>query len=71
MWCLFLAVAVNATNIPKNMASRLPITSAGQLAAAAQNKTTYQMRLAKTNGTISSTVGPPPERGTSSDERYA
>lgn len=70
VWCLLLAVAINA-NVTKNTASRLPRTSAGQLAAAAQNKTAYQLRVAKANGTISSTVGPPPIRGTNTDERYA
>ncbi|CAH1990084.1 unnamed protein product [Acanthoscelides obtectus] len=54
----------------KGGGSRLPRTSAGQLAAAAaaQNKTVHELRNAK-NATLTSTVGPPPGRRSSSRER--
>ncbi|XP_022909321.1 angiopoietin-2 [Onthophagus taurus] len=50
---------------------RLPRTSAGQLAAAAaaQNKTSSQLRNAGHNKTTTSTIGPPPGRGASSRSR--
>lgn len=47
---------------------KLPRTSAGQLAAAAaaQNKTSQQLR----GKTLVTTIGPPPGRGASSRVRY-
>lgn len=75
-WCLLLVIAAGS-DASKGVPSRLPRTSAGQLAAAAaaQNKTVYQLRnLNGKNGTVSagtntSTVGPPPGRGSSSRAR--
>lgn len=70
LWCLLLLVVVGA-NTTKTVPSRLPRTSAGQLAAAAaaQNKTIYQLRNTKNNGTLTATIGPPPGRGASSRAR--
>lgn len=71
-WCLLLAVVlVVSTNGTKSVSSRLPRTSAGQLAAAAaaQNKTIYQLRNNKNNGTLTATIGPPPGRGAGSRAR--
>lgn len=67
LWCLLLVVVVGA-NSTKNVPSRLPRTSAGQLAAAAaaQNKTIHQIRNGKNN---TSTIGPPPGRGASNRAR--
>lgn len=71
LWYLLLVVVVVSANGTKSMSSRLPRTSAGQLAAAAaaQNKTIYQLRNSKSNGTLAATVGPPPGRGASSRAR--
>lgn len=70
-WCLLLVVVVVGTQGNKSVSSRLPRTSAGQLAAAAaaQNKTIYQLRNSKNNGTLTATVGPPPGRGATSRAR--
>lgn len=72
LWCLLLVVVIGA-NSTKNVPSRLPRTSAGQLAAAAaaQNKTIYQLRNSKSNGTLTATIGPPPGRGASNRARWA
>lgn len=53
------------------VSSRLPRTSAGQLAAAAaaKNKTSAELRNSSTKTTISSTIGPPPGRGSTSRAR--
>lgn len=68
-WCLLLVVVVGAKGT-KNVPSRLPRTSAGQLAAAAaaQNKTIHQIRNGK-NHTLVTTIGPPPGRGASKISR--
>lgn len=69
-WCLLLVFAVSVfTDVTTGVSPRLPRTSAGQLAAAAaaQNKTTSQLR---NNRTLHTTIGPPPGRGSSSRVRY-
>ncbi|KAH0808262.1 hypothetical protein GEV33_014529 [Tenebrio molitor] len=60
-WCLLLVGVAACAGVT----SRLPRTSAGQLAAAAaaQNKTAAQLRG---NRTFQATIGPPPGRGASS-----
>ncbi|XP_072393200.1 uncharacterized protein [Diabrotica undecimpunctata] len=71
-WCLLLVLVVGVSGSKNNQSpSRLPRTSAGQLAAAAaaQNKTVNQLRGLK-NGTVAgTTVGPPPGRGSTSRTR--
>ncbi|KAK4877596.1 hypothetical protein RN001_010102 [Aquatica leii] len=75
-WYLLVAVVVNFGNQGVNGVSpRLPRTSAGQLAAAAaaQNKTASQLRNGNVKiTTTTSTIGPPPGRGSSlkSREQY-
>ncbi|KAF5278111.1 hypothetical protein FQR65_LT03627 [Abscondita terminalis] len=75
-WCLLVAVVLCAVNRGVNgVSSRLPRTSAVQLAAAAaaQNKTSAQLRKpSTTTTTTTSTIGPPPGRGASlkSREQY-
>ncbi|XP_018569894.1 angiopoietin-2-like isoform X2 [Anoplophora glabripennis] len=68
-WCLLLVVATGVAGA-LGVSSRLPRTSAGQLAAAAaaQNKTIYELRNAR-NVTLQATVGPPPGKGASSRVR--
>jgi branched-subunit amino acid ABC-type transport system permease component len=63
-WCLLLVGVAACAGVT----SRLPRTSAGQLAAAAaaQNKTAAQLRG---NRTSQATIGPPPGRGASSRVR--
>lgn len=70
-WCLLLVVATGVVGA-LGVSSRLPRTSAGQLAAAAaaQNKTIYELRNSR-NVTLQATVGPPPGRGASSRVRWA
>nr|CAI5838970.1 unnamed protein product [Callosobruchus analis] len=67
---LVLIATVNCLKGSKGGGSRLPRTSAGQLAAAAaaQNKTVHELRNAR-NSTLTSTVAPPPGRRSSSRER--
>ncbi|XP_008191506.1 angiopoietin-4 [Tribolium castaneum] len=62
-WCLLLVSVAACAGV----SSRLPRTSAGQLAAAAaaQNKTAAQLR----GRTLHTTIGPPPGRGASSRVR--
>lgn len=72
LWCLLLFLVTDISSGAKSASSsRLPRTSAGQLAAAAaaQNKTIYELRKSKSNATISATVGPPPGRGASTRDR--
>ncbi|XP_074025350.1 uncharacterized protein [Leptinotarsa decemlineata] len=68
-WCLLLVFATGTDGI-KSVPSRLPRTSAGQLAAAAaaQNKTIHELRNSR-NVTSPATVGTPPGRGSSSRVR--
>lgn len=69
-WCL-LVVAIALSGGVWAVSPRLPRTSAGQLAAAAaaQNKTVYQLRNSTPNRTLHATVGPPPGRGASARVR--
>ncbi|CAG9856765.1 unnamed protein product [Phyllotreta striolata] len=72
-WCLLWALVVG-NEASKGISSRLPRTSAGQLAAAAaaQNKTVHQLRglnVKNVTSTITSTLGPPPGRGSTSRAR--
>ncbi|KAK9729854.1 hypothetical protein QE152_g15654 [Popillia japonica] len=72
-WYLLVVLAVGA-NCAQKASPRLPRTSAGQFAAAAaaQNKTSSQLRNAGHNKTVTTTpttIGPPPGRGASSRSR--
>lgn len=83
--CLLILSVATLSLSADAVSSRLPRTSAGQLAAAAaaQNKTVYQLRNTNgvggsatmppangtTNKTLHSTVGPPPGRGASNRVR--
>ncbi|KAK5642803.1 hypothetical protein RI129_008970 [Pyrocoelia pectoralis] len=74
-WYLLVVVAVCAgIEGVTGTSSRLPRTSAGQIAAAAaaQNKTAAELRKTSTTTTTTSTIAPPPGRGSSikSREQY-
>ncbi|GJQ68131.1 hypothetical protein Trydic_g16802 [Trypoxylus dichotomus] len=71
-WYLLVVLVVGA-NCAQKASPRLPRTSAGQLAAAAaaQNKTSSQLRNSAHNKTVTtpSSIGPPPGRGANSRSR--